>query len=434
MPAGLALFFGAATALASAFWRPSYARILALAVAFGICEWLRGHVLTGFPWNLLGYTLTGSDSLLPVASLVGVNGLTVLAVMLFSTPAFVGGVRAGRHLELWIALIGLLAAMAWGQIRLSAPMPANVEGVRLRLVQPNISQAQKWTPENKSWIFQGFLDLSRLDPKGANDDLNGITHVIWPESSVPFLLLDSPNALQAIANLLPKGSHLLTGGLRLDEQAGPDGLPVRRIYNSLIALDSNAKPVGIYDKTHLVPFGEYLPLQPLLEAIGLRQLTKIRGGFTAGEPSGRVMKIPGLPPFSPLICYEIIFPAAAVPPGLSGAGRPAFLLNVTNDAWFGPTSGPRQHLHQSRVRAVEEGLPVIRVANTGISAVVDARGQVLDRLPLNARGTLDTGLPGVLTPPPYARWGDWLLVLLLVLAGLGWLLLSHQPSDHSPQG
>ena len=211
---------------------------------------------------------------------------------------------------------------------------------------------------------------------------------------------------------------LLLSGLRLEETAAG-----RRVYNSLIALDANAKPVGIYDKTHLVPFGEYLPLQSFAEAIGLQQLTRMRGGFTAGQLSARLMQIPGLPAFSPLICYEIIFPAAVVPQGL--AGRPAFLLNVTNDAWFGTISGPRQHLHQARVRAVEEGLPVIRVANTGISAVIDARGRVLDRLPLNVRGTLDTNLPGALAPPLYARSGDAALLVLLLLSSLAWWLCSQ---------
>jgi len=426
MPAGLALFFGAATALATRLWLPGWGRILSLAVAFGGCEWLRGHVLTGFPWNLVGYTLSGNDALLQVAALVGVNGLTFLSILLFASPALLSEARGWRHPGVVLPVAALLLAYVFGTTALRRPMPEPVPGAHLRLVQPNISQAQKWTPDNKSWIFQGFLDLSRLDRAGRSDDLAGITHVIWPESSVPFLLLDSPNALRAIADLLPRGAQLLTGGLRLEQEPPTgDGSPSRRVFNSLIALDGEARTVALYDKTHLVPFGEYLPLQPLLEAIGLRQLTKVRGGFTAGKADGRLMRIPGLPPFSPLICYEIIFPAAAVPSSAHGADRPGFLLNVTNDAWFGTTSGPYQHLQQARVRAVEEGLPVIRVANTGISAIIDARGRVLDRLPLNARGTLDVELPGALAVPLYGRLGDLVPAGMMVLGLLALLILGR---------
>lgn len=236
---------------------------------------------------------------------------------------------------------------------------------------------------------------------------------------MPFRPLEHPEALSAIGAMLPAGAVLLSGGLRLETRPADDANapPLRQAFNSLLAIDNQGTVAAIYDKIHLVPFGEYLPVQPLLEAIGLQQLTKMRGGFTAAPKPRPILRLAGLPPILGLICYEAIFPAAVV----QGAERPALLVNVTNDGWFGNTTGPRQHLHQARVRAVEEGLPMIRAANNGISAVIDANGRVLAALPLNARGVLDQSIPAPLTPPPYALWGDWLfLVNALAFAGLAW--------------
>jgi apolipoprotein N-acyltransferase len=173
--------------------------------------------------------------------------------------------------------------------------------------------------------------------------------------------------------------------------------------------------ISLYDKVHLVPFGEYLPWQATLEALGLEQLTRIRGGFDAGQIPRPLLKIAGLPAIGPLICYEAIFPGVVV----QGSERPSFLLNVTNDGWFGQTTGPHQHLHQARVRAVEEGLPMLRVANNGISAVIDANGRVLESLGLDVKGVIDSRLPGALTAPPYARYGDGIFVAMVAAGTLG---------------
>jgi apolipoprotein N-acyltransferase len=237
---------------------------------------------------------------------------------------------------------------------------------------------------------------------------------------MPFLPLDHPEALQAIGELLPEGTSLLSGALRVQWPADTTQPGAKReAFNSLMVFDANGALASVYDKIHLVPFGEYLPFQGFLESIGLEQLSRMRGGFSAGPTPRPLLHVPGLPPLGVLICYEAVFPAAVV----QGDERPGVLLNVTNDGWFGNTTGPRQHLQQARVRAVEEGLPLIRVANNGISAMIDPEGRLLQQLGLNERGVIDTGLPQALPPPPYARYGDLLFVFILALFSVTGLLV-----------
>jgi apolipoprotein N-acyltransferase len=192
---------------------------------------------------------------------------------------------------------------------------------------------------------------------------------------------------------------LITGGARYAESASAPGRI--RAYNSVYVVDHSGTAVPVYDKVKLVPFGEFLPLRALLERLGLEQLIRVPGGFLAGDRREPVTT-PSAPRFVPLVCYEIIFPRAVVPPG----ERPGWLLNLTNDGWFGATAGPYQHLQQARVRAIEEGLPVARAANTGISAVIDPLGRIVTALPLGREGILDSGLPGRIAAPPYTRIGD----------------------------
>lgn len=429
MPAGLALFYGAAVGGAAALgWPAGPARALELALALSAAEWVRGHVLTGFPWNVLGYALTYPVPLMQSASILGIYGLTFWAVLIFGLPLVLLA-DAGtdpRRLRLAAAGAGsVLAALAlmwaYGAARIAASgAPAPVDGVRLRLVQPSVPQREKWRPENQREIFLDHLSLSRQGPDGAAPGLAGITHLIWPEAAMPFLPLDVPEAGRAIGELLSDRVQLLAGALRLDTSSGSQGDASRRAFNSLIAFGPGGRPMAIYDKIHLVPFGEYLPLRGLLEHVGLEKLVAWRGGFSTGRTPRPLLHVPGLPPIGALICYEAIFPAAVV----QGDERPQVLINVTNDGWFGVTTGPHQHFHQARVRAVEEGLPLVRVANNGITAVVDPEGRVLARLGLNERGVIDAPLPAARPPPPYARYGDaaflagWLLGLGgLVLAG-----------------
>lgn len=411
MPAGLALFYAAAAAGAALVWRPGLPRVLALALALSAAEWLRGHILTGFPWNVLGYALTAPLPLMQWAAMFGIYGLTLLAVLIFAAP-LVALAEVDRKLrtQLATALIAILPLpLAWGygMARLDETPPPPVDGVQLRLVQPSVPQRDKWRPERQRDIFFDHIDLSQRAPDGSFDGLAGITHVIWPEAAMPFLPLSTPQALQALGEMLPDGTHLLAGALRADGDPSPS-TGRRQAFNSLIALGPDGQPIAIYDKIHLVPFGEYLPMQPLLERFGLQKLVGWRGGFSIGQSPRPLLEVPGLPPVGALICYEAIFPATIV----QGPERPQALINITNDGWFGVTTGPHQHFHQARVRAVEEGLPLIRVANNGITGVIDPYGRVLARLELNERGVIDTQLPRPRAAPAYARFGDWTFAIL----------------------
>jgi apolipoprotein N-acyltransferase len=435
LPAGLALFWAAATAAAVAITPPMtparadpywlWQRLAALALALSAAEWLRGHVLTGLPWNVLGYALTAPDTMMQAASVLGIYGLTLLAVVVFVAPAVIwSGQRLPAHR--WqggaVAAVAVAAIWLYGATTLRHATTAMVPDVRLRVVQPSILQTEKWRPENQRRIFDEHLDLSTRKPDGTADGLAGISLVIWPEASMPFQPLKSPEALGLIGDLLPDGTYLVAGALRTEDlpASGPgmDEGPRREVFNSLMAFgragNTKGALVALYDKIHLVPFGEYLPVSSVLAKIGLRQLTRMRGGMTANPGPRSLFVVPGLPAFGPLICYEAIFPGAVMP-----VNRPTALINVTNDGWFGNTTGPRQHLHQARVRAVEEGLPLVRAANNGISAVIDAHGRIVGRLDMNVRGSLDSGLPVAAAPTWYARFGDRTFFLFWGLLALG---------------
>lgn len=422
MPAGLALFYAAAAALAAPLWHAGAWRVLALALSLSAMEWLRGHVLTGFPWNVLGYALTYPLPLMQNASLVGIYGLTLAAVLIFALPPVLwcepspSWSRRRGTFALSVALLPLVVGAAFGYVRLARAQSGTVPDVKIRIVQPSVPQREKWRPENQQPIFLDHLELSQRDPAGTVDHLAGITHVVWAEAAMPFMPLDTPEALAAIGRLLPEGTVLIAGALRA-ERAPPESPRLRSFFNSLLVFGAGGLLLTRYDKIHLVPFGEYLPMQGLLESIGLQQLSRLRGGFDVGISPRPLLEIPGLPKAVPLICYEAIFPWAIV----QGSERPGLILNVTNDGWFGNTTGPRQHLHQARVRAVEEGIPLIRAANNGVSAAFDGYGRMLGRLDLDARGVLDVSLPPALRAPPYARLGDMVFftVWLLGAAILG---------------
>jgi apolipoprotein N-acyltransferase len=424
LPGGMALFFAAACALAMALWLPDAGRVFALAIAFGLAEFARGHVLTGLPWNLVGYGLLANGPLMQLAALFGVYALSLMAVLLFASPAAIwapaGSNLAGRRgtaalAFLLVLLLGL--GYVWGERRLAEAGQAST-GLRLRIVQANIDQADKWRPENSAEIFTDYLDLTK-----SGTGLDGIDLVIWPETAVPFLLGDASDALLAIGEVLPEGTSLLVGSARVVEDRDAQGqLAAERIYNSLLVVDDKGRVLGGYDKIHLVPFGEYLPFQDFLESLGFMQLTGVRGGFSAGK-GPRLLAVPGAPPASPLICYEIIFPDDVT----DAAPRPGWLLNVTNDAWFGSSAGPYQHFHQAQVRAVEQGLPVARAANTGISAVIDSYGRILAEIGLGEKGVIDAELPKVGPPTPFVQLGSILEISVLVLAIACWLACRVQP-------
>ncbi|TAJ29996.1 apolipoprotein N-acyltransferase [Bosea sp. (in: a-proteobacteria)] len=411
LPAFLAVFPAFAFGAARLFWPASATRILVLAAMLGISEWLRGHVLTGFPWNVYGMMLTGEVHLEQVASLIGLYGLTLFAVAIGAAPATLGtGRGVGRWAPSVFALIGLAGFFGFGLWRVPSGASPVVPGVKLRLMQPNLSQDAKFNGTHGPAILEKYLELSDRATSPENPGLQGVTHLIWPESAFPFLLGRTPGALSRIASALPPDVTLITGAARAGEALPGESRPP--IYNSIQVVNDEGAILASYDKVHLVPFGEYLPpvLGTLIRAVGLSQFVSVPGGFSSGTRHAP-LAIKGLPPAAPLICYEVVFPGEVTPRG----PRPAFFLNLTNDGWFGLTSGPHQHFAQARLRSVEEGLPLVRVANTGISGVVDAYGRVVASLPLGAEGVLDTALPRRGPATLYGRAGDAVFAGLVVL-------------------
>jgi len=415
LPAFLALFWALGAVLARLFWPEGWARILIFAAAFSLAEWLRGHVLTGFPWNAFGYALAPTATMMQSAALVGLWGLTLAAFVVFAAPALLvpvaGASRRGDRIFVLCAGAILVAHTAFGVVRLAAAPKVTVGDVRLRIVQPAVPQSEKWLEENADAIYGLQLDLSATGGGPGRDQIEAFDLVIWPESAFPFYLEERPDALTVFADLLPAGTTLIAGAARLGPPVRGEPPPV---FNSILVINADGEIVATYDKAHLVPFGEYLPFQSALESIGLSQLTGVPGGFAAGS-GRRTISLVDVPAFGPLICYEIIFPGAATEPGR----RPRWLLNVTNDAWYGDTPGPRQHFHQARVRAVEEGLPLVRAANTGISAIVDAYGNVIASLGIDKLGVVDGFLPEAGSPTVYGRYGDlvfWIMWLGVLCA------------------
>ncbi len=410
LPIGLGLFYAVASALCMFAWRPGAQRVFLLALMFFAAEWLRGHILTGFPWNLPAYGWGASTALLQSAAILGAYGLSLLTLLFGASLALlITGRARAKFLPAALAVV-FLGLWGYGEARLYAASDAVVPGIRLRIVQPSTAQNEKYVPENLVRNWRRLVDLS-LTPAARQP-----THIIWPEAAPPFVLDRVPQALEEIANLTGDSRALLTGQVRVAEESGQ-----RRFYNSFAIFGSHGKLLGTYDKFHLVPFGEYLPLEGILRSLGFSEIAADTG-FSAG-PGPKTLSVPGTPPFGPLICYEVIFPNE-----VTGEPRPAWFVNLTDDSWFGPNTGPMQHLLIARVRAIEEGLPIARAANSGISAVIDAYGRVRARLDLGLRGVIDADLPIALQPTPFSRYGTFiLLVLLLVCAGAGlWSPRSRQ--------
>ncbi len=414
MAGGMALFWGAGFALAR--WLSPDGRFgwIAFGVALGAMELLRAHLFTGFPWGQPG-TVWIDTPLAALASLIGAFGLTVLS---FAVAALLWSVLARRRVMPGVGLLAAIAAaFALGALLARAPIPDRAEPVHLRLVQPNATQAQKWDPEWIPVFFERALALTREAPaEGAVEpDL-----VIWPETSIPTLLGYYPD-VQAEAVDAAAPAWLIAGVRRLDGRRG---------YNSLVLFASSGAAEQIYDKHHLVPFGEYTPLGDLAARFGFYGMAAKDGyGYSAG-PGAQVLTLPGnLGKALPLICYEAIFPRDL----RDAPERADWILQITNDGWFGSFSGPQQHLVQARFRAIEMGLPFVRAANTGVSAVIDAHGAVLAALPLGQAGKLDADLPGALPPSVYGKYGNIPVLLLLIVAAAG-LIVARRAKYVDPRG
>jgi apolipoprotein N-acyltransferase len=420
LPLGMALYSGLAGLLYRLIGRRVPSRVLLFALCWALGEWLRGHVITGFPWNLAAYAWAFSDAMSQFASVVGAYGMTLITAAVASAPvALVGRPVTPAAFRPVIAAAGVLAGLlVFGAVRLSMADPEPAGRPMVRAVQPDIAQDEKWLPQNYNRNFTDHLALS--EGSGAEQ----IDLFAWSEAAVPYALDTDEPARWRIAQVGRPGAVVVTGFPRVETDA--DGRT--RYYNSMIFVGEGGKTLATFDKAHLVPFGEYVPLKGLFRALdsvfqalglGVRFQKVVEGGgdFVPGV-GPRVIQLPGLPPVSPLVCYEVIFPGAVTPPG----ERPDWLLNITNDAWYGEWAGPRQHLAISRFRSIEEGLPMLRAAGTGISAIIDAHGRVVSELGLGHRGVVDGPLPAPIDPTLYARFGDnmfWLLVAMAAALVLG---------------
>lgn len=407
LPAGMGLFPGAATALYRSLRRSGLSRIALFAICWVLAEWLRGHVpFGGFPWVLIGYAWSSDASpaldVLQTTSLFGIYGLSFCTVLLAALPALLGDpalpgqsrLRPFIGPILGLALLAL--AMVWGAERLADGVTGDVPDVTLRIVQTD-------TP-NRDDGSDAAERLDKVFSLARSRGADSVTAQIWPESSIDYLLNREPALETDIGRLVPPGGLVLTGTLLGHWDDHTPG-----VSNSVAAVTSDGQIIASYDKAHLVPIGEYIPMRWLL---GFIPQVAERGGFFTG-PGPTTLHLPNLPPVSPIICYEAIFPHAVI----DEADRPGWLLNGTNDAWFGHSIGPDQHFAFARVRSVEEGLPLIRAANGGISAVIDAYGRRVMSLPLGEETVLDVKLPQALpSNTVYGRLGDMPLLLIVVTA------------------
>jgi apolipoprotein N-acyltransferase len=392
------------------------ARILAFASLFTIGEWLRGHVLTGYPWNLVAYVWDADlwnlgPAMMQSAVLWGSWGLGFATVLIFTLPAMFGRATNRRHLAAFSGGLVLLAALCLGGAwRLGGAIDAHVPDVRLRIVQANISQAEK---------MQGDLGLAHLEKHVAltrnTPGFEKATHVIWPESAANFYIDRNPDLRQFIATAAPPDGALLTGTIRGWPQQGD----LEQVWNSLAVVDNAGKILAHADKAHLVPLGEYVPLRDYFPFIN--KLTPGSMNFSAA-PEPQTVTVPGAPDAGPLICYEVIFPGAVTNTRI----RPEWLVNVTNDGWFGISPGPYQHFTAARFRAVEEGMPLIRAANTGVSGIIDSYGRIESVSSLGTEAVLDGLLPVALEATPFARWGLWPAFILVTIGIIP--ILAGRPS------
>ncbi len=404
LPALLAFFTAGASALTirlASLNRMS--GFLFFIAAFSGFEWLRGHIFTGFPWNMYGYAWGNWLALAQTAAIAGAYGLTLLTIFWAALPGFLRIATLSRRAQIVLiatALASFGSCVFYGQMRLAQTPTALDQDVRVVPVQANISQADKWDPEKVFVNVDSMLSLSLPDPQERE---RKVTFLVWPETALSWDVLANNYVRGALKSTLAaygRDVYLLTGLLR--REPGADSHD--RYYNSMVTLDRDLNVISTYDKYHLVPFGEYIPLQNLLP---MKPFVRMLEGFSIG-PGPQTKKAGNYPSFSPLICYEIIFPhAVTTPPGSGTGAGPAWIVNITNDAWYGDSPGPRQHFSQARFRAIEEGLPVVRAANTGISGIIDPLGRVLADSGINERAAPGGSLPRPLaTRPPYARWGD----------------------------
>ena len=423
----LALFWGVATALAHVMWSGGALRLVTLATFLAGAEWLRGHILSGFPFDLVGYALTANDEMLQLASVGGVYGLTLLALLIAATPALIWPADdrglVARLLPLFLALSAIAGQVGYGNWRLQTTEVTERTDMRARLVQPVTGEHTEWAVADPVAIMDRLIGLSETRLTPDDPGLDDVTHLIWPESVFPYFLTNYPESLARIARMLPPGATLITGAPR--EPLGPDGLPIpdNPGYNSILTINTDGEIVASYDKAHLVPFGEYLPLADFWKLFGIRQFVPGTNGWAAGD-GRRLQTPPDTPAFLALVCYEAVFPG-----DIGDVTSAELIVNVTNDAWFDGSVGPAQHAHHARLRSVETGLPMLRVANSGSTIVVDPLGRITARLTEREVALIDVVPANRLAGDTlYTRLGDWPFAGALLLGLLLSLLAVRRES------
>lgn len=409
MAAGLALFWMAGTALAMRFWSRRVRRVWVLALCLFLVEWLRGHILTGFPWNTPGLIWQPGGAISQSASFLGAWGLGLVTLMAFTGPAALTWSQAGMLKRATPAILGFVAfavLYAWGLGRLANADDKLVPGVKIRVVQAQIDQRKKWLPQNRQAIVDKYLQLS------SGPGLGDVNYVVWPEGALPMLMLEEPQVLDQIASRFGDGPGLITGLTR--RELMPDNTVEFRNSLGVFSFKNGIPRLELlYDKAHLTPFGEYLPFGRLLAKTGISALTRLGEGFTPG-PGPVTASLPGVPRVNPQICYEVIFPGFTP----TGADRPGWIVNVTNDSWFGASSGPYQHVEQAQYRAIEEGLPVVRSASSGVSGLIDPYGRMPHAMGRSRNSHEDVNLPRALNATFYSKktWGPVVLWLVFCIA------------------
>ncbi len=427
----IALFWGLASALAHLTWSHGWVRILTLAAWLAAAEYARGHVLTGFPFDLLGYSLTGSDEMMQLASVIGVYGLTFLAPLLAMTPALIWPAEdrplSQRLAPLFLALFVIAIQLGYGWNRLGGTTSTERQDMALRLVQPLVHEHADFGNVDPVALIDRLLMLSDMRMNPNDQGMADITHLVWPESSLPFFLETYPEALARIARMLPEQATLLAGVPRRPYELGPDA-SLQPPYNSVVAINTDGEVVASYDKAHLVPFGEYLPFSGFFRQLGITQFVPGAEGWSQGDVKRRLMSLPAAPAPLVLVCYEIIFSG-----DLGEIAGAQFLLNVTNDAWFDNSIGPAQHAHHARLRAVEEGMSLVRSANTGLTFATDPLGRITAQLAPGEMAALDVRPHERLGGTVFQSVRHWPF-LIAVLAGiLAGFVASRQGRGRRPE-
>ncbi|MGL1921342.1 MAG: apolipoprotein N-acyltransferase [Hyphomicrobiales bacterium] len=393
LPLLLSVFWGLACLTARLFWGDSFKNVIILSISLVFWEFIRGHIFTGLPWNLLGSVFDVSTAMLQSAAIWGVYGLTFIVIFIGLSLSLI--VNSRFNIRQVFSGVFICLAVLWigGTVRLYNHPTQYHDDILLRLVQGNIAQKDKWQAEMRTVIANRYLDLSARQTSSENNGLSEITHLIWPESAMPFLLEADSDFMRQATRILAQDAYLITGAVRRQKNGDKNDF-----YNSILAFDSTGNRVAQYDKHHLVPFGEYMPLSDMFKKIGVDKLVAIKENFQTGDkPSNIYLK--NTPAFAANICFEIIFSGNVV----DRINRPEWILNLTNDSWFGKSIGPYQHLAQARMRAIEEGLPLVRNANSGITAIFDPVGRVIAQLPQGKTAILDSRLPQNISPTIFSH-------------------------------